>query len=319
MPESEEQVHVDAKTFQEPLAFLVETVVQKVFREGGVQSGFSPDLCADFATMLRYALSFYRLLFYLNADTRRENDENWHIEYGVSAMSLVRSLIDCLYNVTAILQDPGNKGRQYRLSGMRKMLNDLDEDKQYYSGDPKWDAYIAERRKNVELLVRMSGFTLDQVTQASSWPTFGQYIQNKQAGGGLTAHQTFLKRFAHMQWRQYSALSHAGYEGFMGFIGDRPVAGHYLRDLMPHDIRPQIDRSFDIFLSTHLGRAAIVLLCVVTEIQAYCRFDGANINERIRKIWQALIPMFDAKELYDARYATLMVSAGIASGCWVPE
>jgi hypothetical protein len=311
MLDGEERVRVDAKTFQEPLAFLAETMVQKVHREGTKHAGLPVNVSDDFAMMLRYSVSVYRLLYYLNADVRRANDENWRMEYGVSAMSLVRSLIDCLYNVTAILQNPQQKGAEYRMSGIRKMFADLQEDEDEYGGDAKWDAYIAERRKNVELLVRMSSFTLDEVMHAAQWPTFGQYIRPGK-GGVLSDHQRFLKRFAHMEWRQYSALSHGAYEAFAGFLGDLPVGAYYVKDFLPHDTRPKVDDRFDIFLSTHLGRAASVLLCILTEIQAYCRFDGSNINDRIWAIWQALIPLFDAKELYDARYANLMTERGIA-------
>ena len=34
---------------------------------------------------------------------------------------------------------------------------------------------------------------------------------------------------------------------------------------------------------------------LVTEIQAYFHFDGANIKGSIRKMWDALIPLFDAR------------------------
>jgi hypothetical protein len=56
-----------------------------------------------------------------------------------------------------------------------------------------------------------------------------------------------------------------------------------------------------------------VLLCLITELQAHCRFDGARINERICKVWEALLPLFEAKELYDGRYLKLMQEKGIAA------
>jgi hypothetical protein len=54
-----------------------------------------------------------------------------------------------------------------------------------------------------------------------------------------------------------------------------------------------------------------MLLCIVTEVQAYFRFDGARINERIHEVWQALKPAFEVKELYDQRYGQLMKSTRI--------
>jgi hypothetical protein len=68
---------------------------------------------------------------------------------------------------------------------------------------------------------------------------------------------------------------------------------------MPPDDRPKIDETFQRILFIHIGRAAGVLLCIVTEVQAYFKFDdnGARINERIHEIWNALIPVPEIKEL----------------------
>jgi hypothetical protein len=76
--------------------------------------------------------------------------------------------------------------------------------------------------------------------------------------------------------------------------------------------RDKIDDTYDIFLSTHIGRAATVLLCMITEIQAYSRFDGHSINERICRVWKALLPLFESKELYDGRYERLIADQGIS-------
>ena len=82
---------------------------------------------------------------------------------------------------------------------------------------------------------------------------------------------------------------------------------------MPPDDRPKIDETFERILFIHIGRAAGVLLCIVTEVQAYFKFDdnGARINERIHEIWNALIPVPEIKELYDGHYEQLMKARGI--------
>lgn len=304
-------VRVVAKSFQEPLAWLSETVLEKVFREGVSHVGWPHYVAEDIAMMLRYSRSIYNLLFYLNADERRDNDLGWRMHYGATAMSLVRSLIDCLYNITAILENPAERGAAYRKSGLRRTLNDLEADWQAYAGQPKWEEWVNSRRGPVELLIRMSGFTMDDVMKQPMWPTLGAYLSNVKAGAPMSPSQQFLKTFTHLEWRQYSALSHGAYEAFIGTLGDMPIGSYYLQDFLPHETRPKVDESYAAFLSIHLGRAATVLLCIITEVQAYCRFDGANINERICSIWAALVPLFEAKELYDGRYEKLMRDRGI--------
>lgn len=295
---------IDAKTFQEPLRTLGEAMTEKVFREGPGRLAGPRYIAEDLSMMLRYALGIYHLLFYLNADERRKGDCNWHVVDGVSAMPLVRSLIDCLYNTTAILSNPEEKGPAYRKSGLRRTLDDLKEDLQKYGDQPDWILYLDQRRRSTESLIRRSGLTIQD--KEPMWPTLGTFLRNKQESDAANEHQAFLKTFTHMNWRQYSALSHGAYEAFIGSLGHVPVGSYYVTDLLPHEDRPKVDESYEVFVTTHLGRAATVLLCMITELQARYRFEGANIDERICKVWNALLPLDEAKELYDGRYRNLM-------------
>jgi hypothetical protein len=161
-------------------------------------------------------MATYKTLFYLNADERRKNDCYWNYSYGVVTVPLVRTMIDCLYNITAILQDPTTNGPSYRKGGLKKRLSDIEEDQLTYAGKPEWDEYNAAQLRALDILIRGSGYSEQEIRAAKRWPTLGQYI--RPGSGAMTPHQTFLKTFTHMQWRQYSALSHAGYEGYIGEI-----------------------------------------------------------------------------------------------------
>lgn len=302
-------IRIDAKTFQEPLGRLAATMVHKVYLEG-LQHIPGPEWAKDdIATLIRYAASVYDLLNYLNADERRKNDTEWYVRYGVTAMSLVRSLIDCLYNVIAILEHPPKRAVQYRKSGLRKALDDLEEDRQKYGGNEGYEEHFNQRYSSLDMLLRASGFTMNEIMampKSEAWPTFGKFINTQRAGCSQSDVQGFLKTFAHLQWRQYSALSHGTYEAFIGTLGPIPVGAYYMSDFLPHEVRPNVEDSYNMFLSTHLARSATVLLCMLTEIQAYCRFEGAYINRRICEVWSALLPSPPARELFDARYSTLM-------------
>ncbi len=253
-------------------------------------------------------MNTYNLLFYLNADVRRETDCYWRNTYTIVTLPLIRNMIDDLYNITAILQNPSVNGPWFRKSGFKKALAALDEDEVRYGGQPKWDRWIQKNRDGYDFLIRECGLSMSAVlAQSSSWPTLGKYVSDRQPGGAITPHQAFLKTFIYGDWRQYSAMSHGAFEGLM------PVAMYYIADAMPHEDRPKIDAIFPKIFSTHIARAAIILLCIVTEVQAHFRFDddGARINERIHAMWDALMPAFDAKELYDERYAQLLRDARI--------
>jgi hypothetical protein len=59
--------------------------------------------------LIRQAIYTSNLLFFLNADERRETDCYWRNAYTIVTLPLIRNMIDCLYNVTAILQNPSAK------------------------------------------------------------------------------------------------------------------------------------------------------------------------------------------------------------------
>jgi hypothetical protein len=220
-------------------------------------------------------------------------------------LPLIRNMIDCLYNITFILQNPSLNGSWFRKSGLRKALKALDDDEARYGGQPKWDAWIKKNRDWIDLEMRANGLVRSEVLAQAPWPTLGKYVLDKQPGGTFTPHQQFLKTFTYGQWREYSAIAHGAFEGL------RLVAMYFITDSFLHEERDQVDALHPKILSMHIARAAAILLCIVTELQAYFHFDGANINERIHKIWNALVPVFEVKELYDERYAQLMRDKGI--------
>ena len=300
MADAGEKQRIDATTFQEPLWKLAEVMAQKVNREGSQYLNAPGYVAADLFMMIRHSIATYNMLFYLNADERREEDCFWNNKYGVVTAQVVRSMIDCLYNITAILENPAVNGPAYRKSGLKNRLRDIEADEERYRGRPDWDEFYCERRKNLSLLIRTGGMTETEIRAAGSWPTLGTYL-NPRKGGRLTPHQRFLKTFTYHHWRQYSALSHGGLEAY---IGDPPLGRYFIIDILPHE--EQIEAQYPEFISRHVGRAATVLLCLITEIQAYFRFEGADINNRIVKMWNALIEFFEAKELYSDRYEVLM-------------
>ena len=123
--------------------------------------------------MIRQAIATYNLLFYLNADERREQDCYWNNDYGVVTAPLVRSMIDWLYNITLILEDPAENGVAYRKSGLKKRLLDIEEDQQTYAGKPEWDNYNAQQMQALAWLIRGNGFTEAEIRDARIWKPLG--------------------------------------------------------------------------------------------------------------------------------------------------
>jgi len=295
---------IDAGTFQKQLGSLANTIAYKIEREAPklIKPNFT---AADICVMLRQSLSIYELFCFINADERRKHGVDWKVAYSAAVLPLVRCMIDCLYNITAILTKPGEKGYQFRESGYKKALKALDTDEQRYGGDPEWDSYIRRMRDTINNSMRADSITAADVNAAKTWPTLGRYL-TPMKGAPLTTHQQFLKRLTFGFWEEYSGMAHATFQGLL------PTAMYYVPDLVPHELRERFETDIvERMIALNVFRAAGILLCTLTEVQAHFRFEGAHINQRIHQVWKALLRVPEIKELYTGRYKKLMKERGI--------
>lgn len=256
----------------------------------------------DIYYLLRYSHQIYNFFCFVNADERRQKDFNYRIPYSVVNLPLVRTMIDCLYNISAILTSPGPRAYQFRESGLRQMLRAVDADEQRYGGNPAWDNWIRRYREFIDRDMKGTGITKADVESAKLWPTLGKYLKARKKTP-LTAHQEFLKKLTLGFWQEYSGISHATFQGLV------PIASFLAPKDLPHERRPLMEESMKRIVALHLSRVAGILLCTSTEIQAYFRFDrdqNARIDQRLHKTWNALTALPEIKELYDGRYSKLM-------------
>ena len=297
-------VMIDASTYQKLIARLSETMAQKVLREGHKQIHAPDTFHPDIFISIRQAQNTYNFLHWVHSDDLR-GSLGWRDEYTVACEPLIRNLMDNLYTITLLLQDPFTRGRQFRASGTRKSLLYVAAEEARYMGKPEWDKWVTDSRAKLNFIIR-AGFTETEVMdkkQFPDWPTLGKYLGTPPRDD----HKKFLETFTFGPWKQYSAVAHGGPEGL------HEVGMFLYRDGHPHEERPLIDDAHDRAMSLHLMRAEILLLAICTEVQAAYKFkdDGARINERIMESWQALQPAMEAKEIYDEHYEQLMKDKGM--------
>lgn len=300
------EIFIDASAFQKQLAELAETIAQKVLREGRHKLGLGmPEFVTlDLHVLIRHAMRTYDLLFYINSEERRKDHPYHANSYSVVTLSLIRNMIDDLFNLAFILENPGINGPWFRKRGYRKLLESLDRDEAQYGTKPDWAAWIKDMRDVASAQIQMLQLNLSEINDAPEWPTLGTFVKREQYAGPL---RNYMTAFMHGPWKEYSEIAHGTFEAFMG------IALPLIEDSQPLDKRKEMDKAHPGWIARHLFRAAGVLLCIVTELQAYFRFDdsAARINERIHAIWDALLSAFAVKELYDQHYRALMERRGI--------
>lgn len=296
---------IDASTYQHLIAHLSETMAEKVRREGHKQISTPATFHSDIFISIRHAQNTYNFLHWVHSDDMRAS-AGWRDTYTVACQPLILNLMDNLYTITLLLQDPYKRGPQFRASGIRKGFLYVEAEEVRYKGKPEWDKWIVDSHAKLDILLRANGFTEAAVMdkkQFPDWPTLGKYLGTLP----LDDHKKFLATFTFRPWKQYSSVAHGGPEGL------HEVGMFLNRDGHRHEERPLIDDAHDRTMSFHMMRAAILLLAICTEVQAAYKFkdEGARINDRIIESWQALQPSMEAKEIYDEHYEQLMKDKGI--------
>lgn len=287
---------IDAGTFSQQIADLAETLRHKVEREGHLIIP-NANLTADIGVILSQLIWTYNLLCWINADETRHRGTGYREPYTFVSLPLVRTIIDGFYNCTVMLDDP-SRSRKFRINGFFKLRQALREDESRYKNDSAWEADFQNRRS---ILAR--GLALEKLTDTdlddkkNKWQLLGDYLKH----GQDTQHKQLMRHISIGFWSEYSSISHCSYDGLVQLF---PFIA---RDRLPHDMRTsELDNYRLRHFSMHFARAAVLLLCLLTEIQNYFKFDGANIDKRLREVWTAMIPIYEAKGLYDFRYNGLL-------------
>ena len=286
---------IDASKFSQPLSDLAIALTHKVEREGPGTMGLS-SVPVDISIILRQLNQTYNLIRFINADDTRFGLVGYHQPYSFVSLPLVRTMIDGLYNCTALLYVP-SRAHTFRISGYFRIREAIRTDEAKYAHDPAWKVSLDMARANLQQGMRADGFTdADLDDRVNEWPLLGKYLGTKPD----TPHRQMLRKLTLGFWKEYSSISHASYDGLINIF---PMIA---TDRLQHENRPTVDEAVDRHIAMHFGRAAGVLLCLLTEIQHYFRFDGAHIDKRLGELWGALIPMLEVRELYDFRFRSLL-------------
>jgi hypothetical protein len=290
-------VVVDASKFSVQVAELAMTLTHKVEREGYGAFGHS-SIPVDTGMILRQLTQTYDLLRFVNGDETRLDNPSYRKSFSFVVLPLVRTMIDGFYNCTAMLDDP-SRARQFRISGYYRIRESLEADEARYGYDDRWKEFLRESRLVYETGLRLEKIiTADLDNKANRWPLLGEYLGRHPD----TPHKQMLRKLTLGFWKEYSSLSHASYDGLVGLFPFIATAR------IPHESRSGVEDASERHLAMHLGRAAGLLLCLLTEVQHFWKFDGANIDKRLSEIWAAMNPIVEVQELYIYRYKALLRS-----------
>ena len=286
-------ISIDASKFSAQLSELANAIALKVEREGPRVMPSSP-IPVDTCVILRQLTQTYNLIRFINADDTRFENAAYHQPYSFVLLPLIRTMIDGFYNCTAMLDDP-SRSRVFRISGLYRMRETLEADESRYSEDIRWKQHLSKARDTLEDMMRVDAISdADLANPKNKWPLLGTYLKGRD-----TPHKQMLRKLTLGFWREYSSISHASFDGLLSIFP-------FIASGIPHEMRGEVEDAAERDIAMHFGRTAGLLLCLLTEIQHFYKFDGAEIDKRLGQLWAAMIPMVEIRELYDYRFKGLL-------------
>jgi len=287
---------IDAVPFSQPISDVAEALTNLVEREG-VSKLPVPTVIEDIGMILRQVTATYNAIRWVNADDTRYGLIGYRGSYTVVTLPLVRTIIDGLYNATALLDDP-SRGRNYRISGIYRMRRALQLDQPKYANNPDWQPDLDRRRSIISRLMQMNSFTeADLDDRSNKWPLLSQYLKQEPRD---SPHRMLMRQLTELFWEEYSAVSHVSFDALLAHCG------FLAKDRVPHEMRKTMDNAAMRHLTMHYARAAGLVACLLTEVQHYFKFDGHNIDKRLRDVWMAMQQLYEVRELYAFRYNGLL-------------
>ena len=285
---------VNASFFTE-LTSLANTIKNLAAREGHISFPGS-SISEDIALMLNQLRVTFDLLCFINADETREEHPFYRVGYSFVTLPLIRTLIDGFYNITLLLDDP-SKARAFRLSGYKRMLASLKEEEELYGNEIGWPEYIAHQRYLLRINWSSNGIRDEQLKQKVEWLLLSRYLQSHPAKD--STHKKLMRRFVHGPWREYSEISHVTFRGVYQLVEVLNFSD------TAHQRRPAVLEGAERSIGQHLGRAATILLALLTEIQVVYRFKGHNVNARLHAMWRNAVSFYEGEEIFNLHYKEL--------------
>ena len=214
--DSQEFSSIDASTFQQLGLDLIETIAQKVKREGP-RFPLIPSPPAyffdDILVTLRQSKDVAGLLCWINADSGHGDGFDRTKGYALQALQLIRALIDRLYNICALLEEPAVQAPVFRKDGYRQAMASLEEDKARYGDltNTEWPAHLKQIESMLDESMHRDGINLHD-PGSQSWPTLSAFLKTDL---GKRNRGQFLSRFVKGFWNDYSSLSHGTFQALI--------------------------------------------------------------------------------------------------------
>lgn len=215
-------------------------------------------------------------------------------KFALQASFMSRSVLDGLFNVFLLLEDPIPNSEWFEKAGYREARQDLERDQEYYEDKPQAQGFIESQEKMVESMadfLKISKEEIENPKLIKYWPTPGMMIRMvKDKKIAMPSEKVeFLKELEKWHYGQLSGWSHGQWSALaMAVFASMPEE---------HWEPGKFDSNAAYF-------GMLYLLMLLSEIDGYKKY---GLNKELSKVWLKIAGGYDeAKEYYELRYRNLL-------------
>ncbi len=275
-------------SFQLPLDELLIAMANLIEREWPRRYSENQDLKMFLLGTVKIVQTTYNSIRYLAADLPANSDRK--LEFAISIPPLARTVLDSLFTIIFIFNDPQARIVWYHKSGWREFFEEHERYKATYSSDPKWADYLSWQETLVNYTRREWGITEEEANNPrrniSWWPNPGKMISDPDTS---EERRVYLRYLNDWFYRSLSADSHLSWPGFAR------RSAFFLNQDEENRINLLKKYKSDAVMTT-----IALILSLLSEIESEFHFSRA---ERLKYIWNIISGFSgEAKELYELRY-----------------
>jgi len=239
--------------------------------------------------------TIFETITYLSRDTGSKDDLMPKLEYGVATSPLARSLLELLFTVIFIREQPRTRVKWFHHSGWRELKEMLDSLEERHGSKRKWKMRLVQLAHSLEQLRlshRISRRAAGNPKSIKRWPTAMQMLDPKR--NYLHKRSRRFLDYLTLRYRTLSQDHHLSGAGIIRVYAKLLIDEN---DARREPILRELKNSNVILtLST--------LLLIYTEINDICHFDRGRA---LAYCWSILMEGRDeVRELYDLRYRSML-------------
>lgn len=283
---------LDERVVREDFRALAMAVENKTEREFPTHLASIQGLGYLVLANLKITRNTSELVRYLCADWPEDPERK--PEFCIAAFPLVRTILESLFSVLFLLDDPNARTNRYYRANWRDEFEEDERRRGQYGNDPSWSEFLDQRRVWLESFADEIGISQQeraQPTKVAWWPTPGGMRKDKSLSSDLKRYFTYLNRWF------YGSLSSASH-----LTGTRLIpAMHLLSGQLPEGplaLTTRLYKSEAMFTSYSL-HLALLSECI--------HALGFDLGMKAQYLWVLIAPYWPpAKALYGRRYQALL-------------